>query len=154
MHRAIDSFTDHHPLYLHSKQYFRPSYRLFSGIVVDVLYDHFLSAHWEEYNKVDRRKFIADAYRTMNLYKIYLPPRPQRLLPAIIHHDWLGAYASFNGLEKVLERMSKRTALPAMTINAIQILRDNYGEMERDFLSFYPELQRHVAVFKESQATR
>ena len=42
MHRAIDSFTDSHPLHKHSRSFFVPSYGHFSGIVVDVLYDHFL----------------------------------------------------------------------------------------------------------------
>ena len=41
LHRAIDSFTDNHPLHKHSRQIFAESYGRFSGIVDDLLYDQF-----------------------------------------------------------------------------------------------------------------
>lgn len=145
MHRAIDSFTDQHKLHKHSRTFFAPYYGRFSGIVVDVLYDHFLSQHWAEFCKTSRRDFIAEAYSVMNTYRQLLPPRPRRLLPSIIYHDWVGAYVSFAGLEKVLERMSKRSPLPAMSNAAISVLRDNYQQIDTDFCEFFPLLKSHVS---------
>lgn len=43
LHRAIDGFTDDHPATARAKQFFRADYRLYSGPIVDVLYDHFLA---------------------------------------------------------------------------------------------------------------
>ena len=43
LHRAIDTFTDTHPVTRHAKSYFRAVYGLYSGALVDVAYDHFLA---------------------------------------------------------------------------------------------------------------
>lgn len=42
LHRAIDSFTDQHPVVRRSRSRLR-SRRLVSGIIVDLAYDHFLA---------------------------------------------------------------------------------------------------------------
>ena len=47
-------------------------------------------------------------------------------------------------LHKVLERMSRRTALPAFSRDAISILRENYDLIDCDFKAFYPELSAYV----------
>jgi len=144
MHRAIDSFTDAHPLHKHSRSFFVPSYGRFSGIVVDVLYDHFLSVHWNEFIAGDRILYIENAYATIERYRCFLPARPKRMLLSMIHHDWLGCYVSLYGLHKVLERMSRRTTLPAFSQDAISILRDNYQAIDADFMLFFQELIDYV----------
>ena len=150
LHRAIDSFTDNHPLHKHSRQVFAENYGRFSGIVVDVLYDHFLSVHWKRFSNIPRNQFIENAYQVIWNYRTYLPPRPKRLLPSIIHHDWVGCYVSFYGLQKVLERMSRRTALPPMSRNAISTLREQYQILDNDFMAFYPELLQFVTEYELS----
>ena len=151
MHRAIDSFTDSHPLHKHSRSFFVPSYGHFSGIVVDVLYDHFLSMHWNEFSSVDRILYIRNAYSIIEKYRRFLPARPKRMLPSMIHHDWVGAYVSMYGLHNVLERMSRRTALPAFSKDAISILRENYNAIDADFMAFFPELQVYINAFKQER---
>src|SRR6476661_6748477 len=43
LHRHIDSFTDSHDATRNAMKFFKPDYRLYSGAIVDVLYDHFLA---------------------------------------------------------------------------------------------------------------
>ncbi len=43
LHRAIDEFTDFHPVTQIAKSYFKQAYRLYAGAFVDVVYDHFLA---------------------------------------------------------------------------------------------------------------
>jgi acyl carrier protein phosphodiesterase len=43
LHRAIDSFTDSHAVTRQAKSFFRESYGLYAGPLVDVVYDHFLA---------------------------------------------------------------------------------------------------------------
>ena len=45
-HRFIDSFTDDHLLVRDAKKFFYPSQAKFSGVVVDVLFDHLLALNW------------------------------------------------------------------------------------------------------------
>ena len=42
LHRAIDSYTDSHEVVQKSKERLRDKYRHYSGVIVDIYYDHFL----------------------------------------------------------------------------------------------------------------
>src|SRR5258708_857949 len=52
LHRAIDYFTDLHPIVRQSKNRLRPKYNHYSGIIVDIFYDHFLAANWNQDSEV------------------------------------------------------------------------------------------------------
>ena len=42
LHRHIDSYTDAHPIYRQSKHRLHEKYGHYSGVIMDILYDHFL----------------------------------------------------------------------------------------------------------------
>ena len=46
LHREIDSYTDFHPIFRQSKRKLSARYNHYSGVIVDVLYDHFLAKNW------------------------------------------------------------------------------------------------------------
>src|SRR5277367_1527199 len=50
LHREIDWFTDRHPVVKQSKDRLREKYRHYSGVIVDVFYDHFLARNWINYS--------------------------------------------------------------------------------------------------------
>jgi acyl carrier protein phosphodiesterase len=43
LHRAIDTFTDAHPVVHQAKRFFSPMVRLYAGAFVDVSFDYFLA---------------------------------------------------------------------------------------------------------------
>src|SRR5690349_12341831 len=50
LHRAIDEYTDSHPVVAQSKNRLRPKYRHYAPVIVDVFYDHFLAKNWKNYH--------------------------------------------------------------------------------------------------------
>ena len=48
MHRRIDVITDNLPEVTEAKAWFRPETRRVAPITLDVMWDHFLSRHWEQ----------------------------------------------------------------------------------------------------------
>ena len=46
LHRKIDSYTDSHPMTQASRRLYRPPWRRFAGVIVDLCCDHFLYRHW------------------------------------------------------------------------------------------------------------
>ena len=40
LHRAIDTFTDAHPIFRKSKHRLHEKYGHYSGVIIDILYDH------------------------------------------------------------------------------------------------------------------
>jgi len=146
LHRAIDSFTDNSKIVKQSKEFFNPVYGKYSGIIVDVVYDFFLSQHWNLYSNCNREDFINFMYDCIEKYRLLFPLRAQKLVPSIIYHNWIRYYASYYGLEKVLSRMSIRTSLPNKTRDCIGILRNNYKELDDQFLEFFGEIQKEFWV--------
>src|SRR4051812_17048427 len=48
-HLQIDAFTDSHPLFRQSILRLDPDFRRYGGIIIDILYDHFLASEWERF---------------------------------------------------------------------------------------------------------
>lgn len=53
LHRQIDTYTDTHPVVLALKQQFPKSIRRYSGIVLDIYFDHLLMQHWQQFSAID-----------------------------------------------------------------------------------------------------
>src|SRR4029453_4779348 len=61
-HKQIDAFTDSHPLVKRSRSRVSPQFRRFSGVLVDVFYDHLLATHWQRYSPIVLDAFTAKFY--------------------------------------------------------------------------------------------
>src|SRR5258708_9145485 len=83
LHRAIDEFTDHHPVVKLSKNRLRPKYRHYSGVIVDIFYDHFLAANWNTYSEEPLDRYAARVYQIVLEHKTILPERLHQILPYI-----------------------------------------------------------------------
>jgi len=144
-HRQIDSFIDRHPMFIQSKRRLGKKYRLVSGVIIDILADHFLIQHWQRFSPhEDLDTFLFNSYRMLSQSQGILPTRLQRILPRIIGEDWLRSYEILQGVELTLIRLSKRLKRQNTLPEAIQDIQNNYQELETDFLMFFPDLIRYV----------
>src|ERR1700754_1200458 len=73
LHREIDHFTDHHSVVQESKNRLRPKYRHYSGVIVDVFYDHFLARNWKTFHTSSLPAFADNAYELMQKNLDVLP---------------------------------------------------------------------------------
>jgi len=88
MHRAIDTYTDQHPVVKQSIARLRTDFRKYAGVVVDMYYDHFLSAYWDEYSPIDLPSFTKTRYDILNTFQPILPMRSARLLFYMEKQNW------------------------------------------------------------------
>ncbi len=140
LHREIDTFTDRHALVKHSVSRVKADYGRYSGVVVDIYYDHFLASGWERYHKDELGVFAARVYGLLTRHFFILPDRTKRMLPFLIAQNWLTAYADFSGLKNVFKGMDRRTGLLSGMGDAVAGLERNYDGLKQDFEAFYPEL--------------
>jgi acyl carrier protein phosphodiesterase len=140
IHRAIDTFADSHHIYSIGKTRLREKYGHYSGIVLDVFFDHFLALHWQEFSNHNFRAFCRDFYLNLVKHTTILTPRYRYMMPFLIVRDWFGSYREINGIESVLSRMSRRTSLPAESQFAKEILVKYYEVFEKEFFEFMPEI--------------
>ncbi len=133
LHRQIDSITDSHISHLQTRNRFREKYGLYSGIVVDILYDHFLAQYWDMYHPEPLELFAQKVYRYIELNDAIFPAKLKTVTPYIIKNNWLELYKSFDGLERVLNGMAKHTSMPNETHFAISILKNDYNAIKSEF---------------------
>ncbi len=143
-HQVIDAFAESHPIVKCSRQRIGPEQRRFSGILVDVFYDHFLARDWLHFSTIPLAQFNQEAYRAFTPHISALPEEARITVERIIEHDWLTSYREIAGIEDVLQRLSgrltERLQRPMSLHSAVKDLRTHYGEFENDFQKFFPDL--------------
>jgi len=140
LHRAIDSYTDAHPVFRKSTKRLHKRYSHFSGVIVDILYDHFLAKNWLQYSSIPLEDYVEDFYLNLQEHVNILPPRVLRMMPYLINDNWLLSYASIEGISKVLEGMNRRTKNKGKINNAISELEEFYDEFESEFELFFNDI--------------
>lgn len=145
LHRKIDEFTDSHDIVKASSSILRPVYGRYSGIIVDMFYDHFLAANWTAYHPdVPLGKFVSRVHRILMLNYLRVPGDVKKMLPFLIKSRRLENYANFAGLSRALNIMARNTSLPANTQQAMTCLKDNYDVFQSHFSEFYPLVKAMV----------
>jgi len=147
-HKAIDAFTDAHPIVKRSRARVSSERRRFSGVLVDVFYDYFLARNFERYSSVALDAYTSAFYAGVRAHPTPLPADAQTLLERIIRHDLLASYARVEGVERALNRISiyltsrwhKQFALE----RGVADLLAHEAALAADFHEFFPALQAHV----------
>lgn len=140
LHREIDTFTDAHKTVRKSTKRLHKKYSHYSGVIVDILYDHFLAKNWNNYSKIPLDIYVDGFYDDLQKNFDILPINTQRLTPYMISGNWLLSYATIEGIGQVLEGMNKRTQNRSKMNQAIEELQEFYNEFEIEFTDFFKEL--------------
>lgn len=145
LHRHIDSFTDTNIIVRRSKARIVEKYRKYSGIIIDIFYDHFLVNAWSDYSSHPLEGFVLNVFEILNRHLEDIPEGVKLFLPSFIQNNWIQKYSTVEGIEDILHRMSSRTTLPEETDFAIKILREDYNKFKFEFATFFPSLISYVS---------
>src|SRR5688572_3169104 len=149
LHRAIDEFTDKHPVVKQSKIRLREKYRHYAPVIVDVFYDHFLAHNWNQYHTQDLSEYAQRAYLTLRQFDEILPDDVKRMLPYMINGNWLLNYAQIEGIQRALSGMARRTRFDSKMDESVNELRKYYSEFNSEFQLFFPELIKFCEDFRK-----
>lgn len=147
LHRAIDEFTDSNAIVQESKKRLRAKYRHYSGVIVDVFYDHFLARNWNTYHEQPLEDFAHFTYELIRNTPVQLPDRVYAMLPYMERGNWLVNYAQIEGIHRALTGMSRRTPYESKMEEASTDLSRNYELFKKEFDDFFPLLQTHCKEF-------
>jgi len=150
LHRKIDSFTDAHQIVRKHKSLFYSKYHKYAGVIIDIIYDHFLARYWHMFSEVDYNEYIISIYKFLTSNLENMPQEISKIVPNLIYHNWLNSYKTIKGIENVLIGMSKGTSLPSESNYAILILRQHYGDIKNEFFTYFPQLIEYVKNELES----
>ena len=140
-HRAIDSFTDKHPVFRQSVARLDPQFRRYGFVVMDIFYDHFLSANWPEHYATPLRDFVGQFHMDVEACRDEIPVDAYAILQRMRAANWLTSYGDVEGVRLTLDRMSLRLKRPFDLGNAADELQRRYGELAQDFADFFPQIR-------------
>lgn len=140
LHRAIDSYTDEHVEFKKSKQKLYQSYRHYSGVIVDIFYDHFLAKNWNKFHNTDLLEYTLNFYELLKRKKHLLPEKIIYMMPFIIEQNWLYNYKHLEGIENVLIGMNRRTQGKSNMHLSIKELNAHYNTFENEFFIFFKDV--------------
>lgn len=143
LHRAIDTFTDAHPIFRKSKHRLHDKYGHYSGVIIDIFYDHFLAKNWSVYSNDSLENVARVFYESLQSNYAVLTERTKGMMPYMIARNWLVSYATFDGLAMILFQMDHRTKNRVDMHLSINELKEFYHEFEEEFTAFFEELRAH-----------
>lgn len=142
-HKAIDAFTDSHPLFKQSVSRLGDAGHL-RGVVADLAYDHFLSRHWTQYSTHPLEPFLETFYQSASKAIVDYPPQALRFVRAVIRSNRLGSYGELGGIHDAMRcidrRLSDRVRKRETTTAYFPKLTQAYQQIESDFLQFFPSI--------------
>ena len=147
LHRAIDMFTDEHPMVAKSVARLRPFGGRYTPPVVDVLYDHILCRYWDRYATSSLGYFGEQTYQQLQQQAMYMPPVLQERFPRMLEARFLDAYATEPGMRFVLDRFSRRLPANFDPEATLAYFWENITAFSEDFNAFFPELLAHARAF-------
>lgn len=144
LHRKIDEFTDTHPIARKSASKFSARFGLYSGVIVDMIYDHFLAANWGDYHPTHLKTYSEDFYALLEENFDQLPSRVKNFYPYMVKANWLLMYSTIPGIEKILFQMNRRVKQGVQLHLAVKELQGNYDSLETEFRDFFRDLEIFV----------
>lgn len=144
LHREIDSFTDFHPIFRQSKHRLHERYGHYSGVIIDIFYDHFLAKNFSTYSSEPLDVFASKFYILLEANFAILTPRFQMMFPVLKEENWLGLYATIPGIGHILYNMDRRTKLQSKMQFSVDELTLYYNDFEKEFTQFFVEMETFV----------
>ena len=141
MHRHIDHFTDVHPMVKQGRKRLFEKYRHYSGVIIDMYYDHYLANLWDSYSAESLATFTEEVYDTIEEYWHHLPAQSQHMFPYMKSGNWLLRYASTDGIGQSLNGMSRRLNNGSKLDQAVEQLVEYYDDFKEEFQKFFEEIQ-------------
>jgi len=144
LHRSIDNFTDQHINVKNAIVLLRPRQGKYSPVVVDILFDYFLTINWHKYSAENLEKFTARVYEMLTLHHEVYPQRLKDLLPRMIADDFLMSCKNEDRLIKTFERIKKRAKFDNNFDRAHLDLAEFHDILDDQFNEFFPEIVLHI----------
>lgn len=141
LHRAIDAYTDSHPLIAQLRRDLPQSLRRYAGILIDLSFDHYLSLHWSRFSDISLTEFNNSVYRTLATHEGALSAGSRHMLARLVEYDILGLYLEWETVPATAVRIGERFKRHNPFNDVDRELTPARDLLEQAFLGFYPELR-------------
>jgi acyl carrier protein phosphodiesterase len=139
LHRKIDVFTDAHPKFKESKRIFYKSFEKYSGILIDIYFDHLLAKNFDRYSPVSLEQYCKKVYAVYTNHISILPEDSARFLDYVLRNDIYRAYSRIDGIERVLFHLSHRIKHGVLLHDSVPVFEESKADIEFNFEIFFQD---------------
>lgn len=141
LHRAIDVYTDAHPVVLAAKALLPPPYRRYAGILLDMWFDHCLARDFSRWSGQPLQPY-SDALRALLWrHDALLTPSLRQFRGYMTTHELPAGYVDRVVLDEALAGIGQRLRRANPLDSALPVLAAHETELQGCFEAFFPELQ-------------
>ncbi len=143
LHREIDSFSNSNCFFIQSRGKLK-KYGHYSGVIVDIFYDHFLANNWDKFSTVDLYLYTQEIYTLLDKNSEILP---EKFLPAFRYmksKNSLYNYKDIDFIEEVLYGVSSRFKRENNIYESVSELKEFYADFEKDFFNFFNDIKLYL----------
>lgn len=147
LHRKIDAFADNHPANQRAKVWFRNDYGLYSGAILDVLYDHFLANDPKHFASKDALfNFSQQTYNQLSANSQYFHERFAYMFPYMQKENWLYGYYNLRGIQQSLGGLSRRAKHLPPVDKAYATFITQFYQLNQCYYEFMDDLVKFVKL--------
>jgi len=152
LHRAIDVYTDAHPVVVALRAEFTPTYRRYAGIVIDVWFDHLLARDFGTWCAVPLADFSLALRTLLRQHADELPPDLQRFLHYMERSDLPLAYRDVGVIGRVFGGIGMRLSRANPLASALEETARLESAFATAFAAFFPQLVEFAAQWRAQNA--
>ena len=149
LHRAIDQYTDSHPIVRNSYKRFDPRFRRYAGIITDIAFDHLLAQNWRQYYSEPLESYSSNTLEKLLAHKDMLTDAAFQRAAHMQEHNSLAHYGQLQFLEQSLAYLSGRLKHANPLLEAYPHCEAQRPSLQEDLSVFYPGLIEFCEQWKQ-----
>lgn len=150
LHRRIDSLSDAHPAVTTVLETLQPPWRRYGGVILDVLFDHMLTRHWQRFGIGRLANLAEEIDALLARHRPALPPRLVRFSLWAKRRGLWQRYGDRSMLEEIFTLLARRHGRTWPLAYGARLLDDRKSTIEQAFLELFPDLQARVDREREA----
>lgn len=152
LHRAVDVFTDSHPIVAELRGHFVAPFRRYAGILLDVWFDHLLARDFSRFSATPLNVFSDRVIALLQRHDAELPPTMQRFVTYMHRGGLPASYADSAVIGRALTGIGTRLSRTNPLGEALPVLQALDAELQAGLDDFFPELTDFARDWRAAHA--
>lgn len=153
LHRHIDQHTDSLPDIANLRRRFPAPFRRYSGIVIDLAFDHELAKRWKVYKDESLEDFDRGIRQLLARNESVLPDRLTRFMSYANSRGLFAAYREESEILRSLHGIGKRLSRPNPLYRVDEIWYELTPYFSASFQFVFLQIQSDVSSWLKSRST-
>jgi len=153
LHRYIDRRTDYSPAVKNLRSKFPREFRRYSGIIIDLAFDHELALNWWRYMPQSLERFDVETRDLLRDNAVMVPDGLTRFMAYADRHGLFTAYRDEDVIMYALAGIGTRLSRSNPLHRVAEIWPELALEFRSSFREFFPQIQSDVVDWCKRMST-